>query len=106
MMCYAIGGGMQVMQRYCQYGEAKSNYDGYNALASLYHDVLYDSHLSSEDIKTITIPTKWLDGNLCAPLGVVIRLLQRQTQLKICSSGQVENLLRKNGFYEQVVINL
>lgn len=96
---------MQVMQRYCQYGEAKSNYDGYNALASLYHDVLYDSHLSSEDIKTITIPTKWLDGNLCAPLGVVIRLLQRQTQLKICSSGQVENLLRKNGFYEQVVIN-
>lgn len=86
------------MHEYCQNGKAKSNYDGYNALAALYRDAF---HLEE---KTIIMP-KWLDGNLCAPLGVVIRLLQDRTKLKIRSSGALRKLLRKNGFYENVVRN-
>lgn len=80
--------------------EIHSNYEGYNAIAHAIHDAVAEEAQSVQ----IRFPA-WVDGQMCACLGAMIRLFMGKHNISCalgCIDIKVDTLFRSNGFYEKL----
>lgn len=83
------------------YGDVKSNYTGFNKIVELNYSMNNNPGEADElDMGRLS----WLDANMCAPLGAVLKLKRKKSGNKTTGKGippGIEAILKRNHFLER-----
>ena len=79
--------------------EIRTGYRGFEKIIGLNRQIKESTEAHVDiDLRLLT----WLDANMCSPLGAILHGKEKHSDVAVLTeTGQLESVLRKNGFLEQ-----